>query len=184
LPCRAREHPCPKTVPRHRDDADGLQRESTTHRTRSTNPPAARRRGDQGAASVSCDRWTPRALHFRQALVRQLRRGEWRLLLLASVSSSVVRRRGLKIANRANLGLRWFSVNGRAIGFFAAVRLRSCRTCNKKVLDFGLRNATRRQCPRTAMPSLPRPHASCLSRVRCSGLASRDTTSHYQVPSM
>jgi hypothetical protein len=73
------------------------------------------------------------ALHFRQALVRQLRRGEWRLLLLASVSSSIVRRRGLKVANRADLGLRAFSFNGPAIGVFAAIRLRGCRTCNKKI---------------------------------------------------
>jgi hypothetical protein len=88
-------------------------------------------------ASPSHGRASSRAaLHFRHAPVRQLRRGEWCLLFLASVSSSVVRRRGLKVTNRANLGLGAFSFNGRAIGFFAAIRLRCCRTRNKTLLDF------------------------------------------------
>src|SRR6516225_7550970 len=81
----------------------------------------------------------PRAdLYFRQALVGQLRRGERCFLLLVTVCPPVVGWRGLKVANRASLGFGAPGLCGRALGAFAAVRLRSFRYArirNEEILD-------------------------------------------------
>jgi hypothetical protein len=60
-------------------------------------------------------------LNFHQALVLQLRRRERCLFLLVTVSSPIVRRRGLKVANWAVLGFGRFSFHGRAFGLFTAI---------------------------------------------------------------
>jgi hypothetical protein len=99
-------------------------------------PKVVRSAGGVRLRDSGANRWTSREPHVCQALVRQLRHGERSLLLLASVSSSVVRRRGVKVANWANIGWCAFSFNGRAIGFFAAIRLRCCRTCMRKSSTF------------------------------------------------
>jgi hypothetical protein len=60
------------------------------------------------------------ALHFHQALVRQFRRREWSFFLLVTVSSPIVRRRGLKVTNRTSTGFGAFGSHGRAVGLFPA----------------------------------------------------------------
>ncbi len=63
----------------------------------------------------------PAALQFRQALLRQFRRGERCLFLLVTVSALVVRRRGLKVTNWTYAGFGALRFRSRATSFFSAI---------------------------------------------------------------